>query len=146
MISGFHCSVNEVFALLGCYAVLIGGWWHFRTAWWPHLQGVGPTGRLETLLANHRSTLCNIPEEQRPQRYSCPCACHKGIWGSGGVALLILNLHRSWRCVISFMLQLLYPWWEGLQYPLNWKVDGFKLNSSYRHGENCIVREVPCLE
>jgi hypothetical protein len=24
MISGFHCSVNEVFALLGCYTALIG--------------------------------------------------------------------------------------------------------------------------
>jgi hypothetical protein len=27
------------FALLGCYTVLIGSYWHFRTTYWSHLQG-----------------------------------------------------------------------------------------------------------
>jgi len=26
------CPIYVVFALLGCYAVLIGSYWHFRTA------------------------------------------------------------------------------------------------------------------
>jgi hypothetical protein len=26
MISGFQCGVHEVFAVLGCYTVWIGGW------------------------------------------------------------------------------------------------------------------------
>jgi len=44
-----------------------------------------------------------------------PIHTSEGIWGSGGVASLILNLSFSWRRVVSLMLLLLQlcertPW------------------------------------
>jgi len=39
MISGFHCSVNEAFALLGYTTPLIGSYRRFGTAFQSHLQG-----------------------------------------------------------------------------------------------------------
>lgn len=39
---------------------------------------------------------------------SCPCALHEGIWGSGHVAVFILNLRTRWKGVISFTPKLLY--------------------------------------
>jgi len=38
----------------------------------------------------------------------CPCACHEGIWGSGGRAVLI-NLNTRWRRVFDFMPYPIYP-------------------------------------
>jgi len=40
----------------------------------------------------------------------CPCKCHKGTWGSGCVAPLILHSSTRWRSVASLMLRPLHPW------------------------------------
>jgi hypothetical protein len=52
----------------------------------------------------------------------------KAYWGSRGIAPCILDLGTRWRCVISFMPQLLYyqgksPWYpmdRRLGKPQNW--------------------------
>jgi hypothetical protein len=57
-------GINEVFALLGYYAVLIG-------SYLPTFQHslLAPTSRVrpETQVIKNQSTLHNIPEERRPQ-------------------------------------------------------------------------------
>jgi hypothetical protein len=72
VISGFFHSVNEIFALLGCYAKLIDS---LLLTCRFHLQGLSSQRRRlkmellgcpEMLLMNYQSTLRNIPEEQRP--------------------------------------------------------------------------------
>ena len=46
-----------------------------------------------------------------------PCVCHESVWGSGGIApvilggtaLVILNLSTRWRYLVTFIALLLYP-------------------------------------
>jgi hypothetical protein len=56
------------FALLGCYTVLIGNYWHFRTAYLSHLQG--QSIQEET---TYRSAQRNIQEEQRHHLHHGRC-------------------------------------------------------------------------
>jgi len=57
VISGFNGGLNDAFALLECYAALIGSYQRFGT------------DRLsETTVTNYQSVLSNITEDQRPQR------------------------------------------------------------------------------
>jgi hypothetical protein len=58
---------------------------------------------------------------------SHPCTqlstTHQDIWGSGGTASHILDLGTRWRWVVSFTLQLLYPFEQEAQRSktYNWK-------------------------
>jgi hypothetical protein len=66
--SGFRRGVNEVFALLGSYAVLIGSYRGFGTAYRFNLKALSFTAEGGTdRLSRNVSTLFNIPEERRPQ-------------------------------------------------------------------------------
>jgi hypothetical protein len=52
VISGFHRGVNEILALLGCYAVYIGCCLSFETTYWSQLQGPYGTVRLSRKVTN----------------------------------------------------------------------------------------------
>ena len=70
---GFCRSVNESFALLGCFAALIGSYRRFETTYRTHLlrswtacrSTTGPLGCPETSVTNYQSTPLNIREERR---------------------------------------------------------------------------------
>jgi hypothetical protein len=51
---------------------------------------------------------------------------HENILGSGGVALLMLNLGPRWRRVVSFTSRPLYPW-----YPLYRSLVGSQSRSGH---------------
>jgi hypothetical protein len=55
-------------------------------------------------------------------------------WGSGGIALHILNLGTRWRSAVSFTPRPLYPQDKSLSYPMNMK-SGRKQNWSGCSGE-----------
>ena len=74
--SGFSCSANEIFNLLGCFAVSVGSYrWCFRTAcrshhqpvkkislwWFPWLLKVVPIGFPETSVTSYWSALRTNP-------------------------------------------------------------------------------------
>jgi hypothetical protein len=61
VISGFRREVNEIFALLGCYATQIVSYF----SWTACTLKMGPTGCPETSVNNYRSMQCNNPEERR---------------------------------------------------------------------------------
>jgi len=76
MLSGFSCGANEIFTLLGCYAVLVGSYrWCFRTAcrsrhqpvkkislWWSRwLLKMVPIGFPETSVTSYWSALHTQP-------------------------------------------------------------------------------------
>ena len=83
-ISCFRRGVNEVFALLGCYAALIvskllvfqDSYRRLGMTYLPHIQGLvfldcltlkmGPISCAETSVNYNQSALRNIPEERRP--------------------------------------------------------------------------------
>jgi hypothetical protein len=56
-ISGFRRGVNEIFALLRCYAALTGS---YRRSWYKK-----PSKNVK----NYQSTLHNIPEEGKPRDF-----------------------------------------------------------------------------
>jgi hypothetical protein len=74
MIADFHCNVDEVFALVGCSALLNGSYRHFGTTYGSHFNGqavqeplkMGPICCPETSVTNYQSTLHNVTEEQKP--------------------------------------------------------------------------------
>ena len=43
------------------------------------------------------------------QRWSCPCARHEGVWGSGGIVPLTPNLGIRWRCRQLYVFAVLPP-------------------------------------
>ena len=68
MNSGFRRGVNEIFALLRSYAVLIGSYRRFGTVYRSHLKALSFTADDGTdRLSRNVSTLRNIPKERRPQ-------------------------------------------------------------------------------
>ena len=40
--------------------------------------------------------------------YSCPCAGHEGVWGSGNISPVTLNFRTRWTWVAAFTPRLLY--------------------------------------
>ena len=77
VIPGFRRGVNEVFALLGCYAALTGIYRRFETANWSHLQGsaalplnMAPIDCIETSVTDCQSTLRKIPQDRRPHTFN----------------------------------------------------------------------------
>jgi hypothetical protein len=53
-------------------------------------------------------------------------SCHKNVWGSGNLALRILNLSTGWRWVVSFMIHLLYCWRKNPMYSLHRRLCGIQ--------------------
>jgi hypothetical protein len=51
-------------------------------------------------------------------------SCRKDVWGSGNLALCILNLSTGWRWVVSFMIRLLYCWGKNPMYALHRRLCG----------------------
>jgi hypothetical protein len=111
-ISGFCCSVNEAFALLGCYATSIGSYRSFWTTFRFHLQGsasplkMGTTGCPETSVTNCQYTLRSIPEEQRSQCLtSLPfgCVCDLSYFKKISIKMKTIYLY-----VCLFVC--LFPW------------------------------------
>ena len=66
-ISGFRRGVVEIFALLGCYAVLVGCWQQTKKSNWTVYTLKNGTDITSRNVGNYKQTLCNIPEERRPQ-------------------------------------------------------------------------------
>jgi len=65
------------------------------------------------------------PRSEKWQNTSFTCACHEGIWRSGGMAVLICNLGTRWRRVISFTTQPPHPPGKSYWYPShmgNWSL------------------------
>jgi hypothetical protein len=54
-------------------------------------------------------------------KLSCPCAHCNGIWGSGGIASLILSLGSRWRWMVNFIPWLHNPLGKSTQNQLNWE-------------------------
>jgi hypothetical protein len=69
VISSFHHCVNEIFALLECYAAYIGSYLPtFRnnlSVLSSRVKNMGQVAFLETSANNYQSTPLNIPEERR---------------------------------------------------------------------------------
>jgi len=61
MISGFCCGVNEIFTLLGCYAVWIGGW--LPSFFFDCLTLEEGTCRLFQNVSKYQTMLHSFPEE-----------------------------------------------------------------------------------
>jgi len=80
---------------------------------------------------NHKIEIHHC-ENLKSHMASCPCTFHEGIWGSGSITPLILNLcTRQRRWVVSFMpkplhhrkkkkTSLLCPQKRRLRWPLCW--------------------------
>jgi len=101
MISGFCCGVNEIFTLLGCYAVWIDSWLpsFFWTAW---LED--GTYRLFQNVSNYQTMLCSISEKWRSQE---PLA----LWNLG---LPIYGFWETESWTLGFSKRLVTSWWaEG---------------------------------
>jgi hypothetical protein len=73
LISGYRRDVNEIIALLGCYAPCICSYRRLGTTYRSDLQGqiwplkIGPIGCPGKSVTNRQSTLRKYPEQQRPQ-------------------------------------------------------------------------------
>jgi hypothetical protein len=61
-----NCQSFKIFALLRCYAPLIGCFWRFRAPWtaWPLTMGLISCPEISA--TNYQSTLRNIPKQQIP--------------------------------------------------------------------------------
>ena len=46
------------------------------------------------------------------KRYSCPCVCHDGVWGNGGVTPLTHNHGARWKRMVQFTFCSLYHLWK----------------------------------
>jgi hypothetical protein len=64
--------MTEIFALLGCYAALLGSYWCIATDYGAYLKGAGSsktledeTGRQNRKVSKYPCALGNIPEEGR---------------------------------------------------------------------------------
>jgi hypothetical protein len=68
-IPSFRRGVVEVFALLGCYEVLVGRWkLAVEDDFLDCLNLEGGTDRPSRNVSNYQPTQCNIPEDPRPQQ------------------------------------------------------------------------------
>jgi len=92
-------------ALLGCYSLLIGCYWSFRTA-----LKMGPTGCPETSVTNYQSTLSNIAEGRRRRwhrgrkpeiRHICKRCSPVRLWPSRYFSWEI----RPWKIILSSLIQ-----------------------------------------
>jgi hypothetical protein len=71
MILGICRSVNDVFTLLGCYAVWIGRWFQDNlSVAYSGVRQVGPVSCPKILVTNYQSMLLDIEEERRPPSLS----------------------------------------------------------------------------
>jgi len=66
----------------------------------------------------------------------------KAYWGSGGVALRILDLGNRWRCEVIFTPRLLYPRSKNARYALARRLGGPQSQSG-RGGEEKGVPLLP---
>jgi hypothetical protein len=62
-----------------------------------------------TMQTLYTSNELRLEVKVKSTRQSCHHACHKGIHSNQGTAPLILNFSTSWRCVVCFTVQPLYP-------------------------------------
>jgi hypothetical protein len=69
----------------------------------------------------------------------------KVYWGSGGIFPRILDLGTTWRWVVSFRPQPLYPQGKTLWYPLDRRLSGSQCRSG-RDGEEKNSQLRPGLE
>jgi hypothetical protein len=69
----------------------------------------------------------------------------KTYWGSGGIALRILDFRTRWRWVVSFTLGPLYPKGKSPLYPLDRRLGGHQSRPE-RGGEKKNSRHLPGLE
>jgi len=58
MVSGCHCGVNEIFACVGCYTVLMGSYWHLVQ----HISPIfmGQADETDRLSWNSGNQLCCV--------------------------------------------------------------------------------------
>jgi hypothetical protein len=57
-------------------------------------------------------------------KHSSLCEYHEGIWGTQGIAPLILNLGTRWEWTVNSTPWLFYTWEKVLGYPSNRRLGG----------------------
>ena len=92
VILDFYRGANEVFALPGCCAALIG-----------LIFKVGRRRCPETSVTDYQSTFRNIPEERKPNYPLVRGAClHSSVGNGAGVSYkMLLTIYQSARCYKS---------------------------------------------
>jgi hypothetical protein len=104
--SGFRCRVNEIFALLGCYATHIGTL--LQTSWTTYWTLQDGADRLIRNAGIYQSTLPNIPEEWRFCKSLVPTLTERIIANSGShsankasCVLMPSGLVGVWQCMAN---------------------------------------------